>query len=419
MKVESFLILMLFTGVARAAVIEEIRFNGNDVTQEVVMLREMTVKPGDVADMKKIKKSVQYIMNLGLFERVTYSTEPGKDAESIVLLVTVIERYYLLPLPTAKLNDDNHVEYGVKLRWNNVWGLNHRLNWDLINKGPELGARQFTTSFDYLIPRPFSSRYVVNMSIDFERDADDDPVNGEQLQLSSGFGFDVMRWLGKDGVSQGLFAGGGTQYRQKIITSLNPLLAVPVQNQDAVIYAARIGYSGIEEYEFNRAGIFLQYKIETSADDKPGFSVPFVKHEINYKHIHSVGDYPPSNFDYNIVIGSSDNDVLGDKAFSIGGSANLRGYETDAYRGNAMFRANVEYLSAFTDSPAFRKVFFIDIGDTQEKLGDIKFSTLKTGVGTGIRWKVKRFVGLDIRVDVAYGFDASEFRLALGTHNTF
>ena len=410
---------MLFADAARAAVIEEIRFKGNDVTQEVVMLREMIVKPGDIADKNKIKKSVQYIMNLGLFERVTYRTEPGKEADSIVLLVTVIERYYLLPLPTAKLNGDNHVEYGVKLRWNNVWGMNHRLNWDLINKGPELGVRQFTTDFDYQIPRPFSSRYELTMSVGYAREADDDPVNGEQLQLSTGFGFDILKWLGKEGVSQGLYMGGGIQYRQKKITSLNPLLVVPEQNQDAVIYAARIGYDGIEEYEFNRAGVFLQYKIETSADDKPGFSVPFVRHEINYTHVHSVGDYPPSNFDYNITIGSSDNDVLGDKAFSIGGSTNLRGYKTDSYRGNAMFRVNIEYLSAFIDSPALRKVFFIDFGDTQEKLGDIKFSTLKTGVGTGIRWKVKRFVGLDLRMDVAYGFDSSEFRLGLGTHNTF
>jgi outer membrane protein assembly factor BamA len=144
-----------------------------------------------------------------------------------------------------------------------------------------------------------------------------------------------------------------------------------------------------------------------------------VRHEIDYTHIHSIGGYPPSNFNYDIAIGSADNDILGDKAFSIGGNTNLRGYKTGAYRGNAMFRVNMEYLSAFTDSPTLRKVFFIDFGDTEEKLGDIKFSTLKTGMGTGIRWKLRRFVDLDIRADIAYGFDTQEFRIGLGTHNTF
>lgn len=418
-RVAYFLALILFAGFARAAVIEEIRFEGNEVTQEIVMLREMVVKPGDPADENKIKKSVQYIMNLGLFERVTYRTEAGKDADSIALVVTVIERYYIIPLPTAKLNDDNHLEYGAKLRWNNVWGMNHRLRWDLINKGPKLGVRQFTNNFEYLIPRPFSSRYELTMNLDFARDADDDPVNGEQLQLSTVFGFDILKWLGKDGVSQGLFAGGGITYAQKKITSLNSTPGVPELNQDAVIYSARIGYDGIEKYEFNRAGVFLQYKIDTSSDDRPGFSVPFVRHEIDYTHIHSIGGYPPSNFNYDIAIGSADNDILGDKAFSIGGNTNLRGYKTGAYRGNAMFRVNMEYLSAFTDSPTLRKVFFIDFGDTEEKLGDIKFSTLKTGMGTGIRWKLRRFVDLDIRADIAYGFDTQEFRIGLGTHNTF
>jgi outer membrane protein assembly factor BamA len=257
------------------------------------------------------------------------------------------------------------------------------------------------------------------MNLDYARDADDDPVNGQQLQLSTRFGFDVLKWLGKQGVSHGLFAGGGIEYNLKKITSLDSSLAIPEQRRDAIIYASRIGYDGIEEYEFNRAGVFLQYKLEISRDDKPGFSAPFVKYEIDYTHIHSIGDYPPSNFNYDIAIGSSNNDVLGDKAFSIGGNTNLRGYETAAYRGNAMLRVNTEYLSAFTDSPALRKVFFIDFGDTEEKLGDIKFSTLKFGAGAGIRWKVRRFVGLDIRMDLAYGFDSQEYRLGLGTHNTF
>ncbi len=418
-RVGYFLVLMLFAGLVQAKVIEAIRFEGNDVTQEIVMLREMIVKPGDVADKEKIQRSVQNIMNLGLFERVTYRTEPGKDANSIVLVVKVIERYYLIPLPTARLNDNSQLEYGVKLRWNNVWGMNHRLNWDLINKGSNLGVNQFTDNFEYLIPRPFSSRYELKMNLNYERKADDDPVNGEQLQLSTSFGFDVLKWLGKEGVSQGLFAGGGIQYGLKKITSINSSTVVPAQSQDAIIYASRIGYAGIEEYEFNRAGVFLQYKIEISRDDKPGFSTPFVKYEIDYTNIRSIGDYPPSNFNYDIAIGSSNNDVLGDKAFSIGGNTNLRGYETSAYRGNAMLRVNTEYLSAFTDSPALRKVFFIDFGDAEEKLGDIKLSTLKFGVGTGIRWKVRRFVGLDVRVDIAYGFDSKEYRLGLGTHNTF
>ncbi len=131
------IILMLFAGQVSAAVIEEIRFEGNRVTHDIVMLREMTVKPGDPADQQKIKESVQNIMNLGLFERVTYRIEPGTKADSVVLVITVIERYYIIPLPTARIDGNNHVEYGGKLRWSNVLGMNHHSQLGLDKQGPE------------------------------------------------------------------------------------------------------------------------------------------------------------------------------------------------------------------------------------------------------------------------------------------
>jgi outer membrane protein assembly factor BamA len=409
---------MLFAGQVRAAVIEKILFEGNQVTQDVVMLREMTVKPGDPDDQHKIQESVQNIMNLGLFERVTYRTEPGTNANSVVLVITVIERYYIIPLPTARLDGNSHVQYGAKLRWDNVWGMNHRLSWDLINKGPSAGTHQYTNNIEYVIPRPFSSRYELTLKLDDARDVDDDPINGLQIQRSSDLGFDVLKWLGKEGVSKGLFVAGGMSYVTKKFTFLGSPTGFE-QRDSAAIFAARAGYDNIEEHEFNRSGVFLQYKLEASDNSSSGVNPPYVKHEIDYTRLRSFGQQTLYNFNYNIAIGSSNNDVLGDKAFSIGGNTNLRGYKTDAYRGNAMIRLNFEYLSQFSDSPALRKVFFLDTGDVEERLADIKFSTLKTGVGVGIRWKVRRFVDLDIRVDLAYGIESGEYRLGLGTRNTF
>ena len=382
------------------------------------MLREMTVKPGDPADPEKIKESVQNIINLGLFERATYHTEPGTKANSIVLVIKVIERYYIIPLPTAKLNSDSHLEYGVKLRWSNVVGMNHSLNWDLINKGPSHGKHQYTNNIQYLIPRPFSSRYELTLNLNDARDVDEDPVNGLQVQRSSDLGFDVLKWLGKEGVSKGLYAAGGASYVTKKFTFLDS--PTGYEYRDSTIkYATRIGIDAISEHEFNRSGIFAQYKLEFSGNNSSSSNQPYVKHEIDYTLLHSFSQSPPTNFNFNIAVGRSNNDVLGDKAFSIGGNTNLRGYKTGAYRGNAMLRMNFEYLSQITDSPYLRKVFFLDTGDVEERLADIKFSSLKTGIGVGVRWKVRRFVDLDIRADLAYGVETGEYRLGLGTHNTF
>ena len=414
-----FLLLMLFSSAALAeGVIESIRFEGNEVTQESVMREEMVVTEGDPVDMERIEWSVQYIMNLGIFERVTYRIEEGEQPDNIVLVIIVTEVYYIIPLPSAKLDGDNQLEYGVKLRWDNVYGLNHRLRLDLINKGSDLGVREFHHKFEYSMPRIFASRYVVSLTMENEVAADDDPINGQQRQQSYGLGFDVLKWLGDDGVSQGLFASAGAGYKRKKIAALNQPL-VQEEDIDAVIYAASIGYADITEYEFNRTGAFLQYRIEFSGDGSPGFNEPYTKHEINYTHLHSFSNVEPLNFNYNIAIGSSNNDVLGDKAFSLGGNTNLRGYSTGSFRGNALLRVNLEYLSMFGESPLLRKVYFIDFGDAQETLGDIRFSSLKTGVGAGLRWKLRRFVDLDLRIDVAYGIENRDFRFGLGTRNTF
>lgn len=380
------------------------------------MLREMTVKVGDAADEENIKTSVQNIMNLGLFETVTYRREP--DGNKLILVIVVVERYYIIPLPSAKLNGDNQLEYGVKLRWSNVWGMNHSLRWDLKKKGSDFGVNEYENKIEYQIPRIFSSRYQLTLNLANQQNADDDPLNGPQRQRSTTYGFDVLRWLNEQGISQGLFVRGGMGFNQKRATDLNVPNAVE-KKYDALVYSAGIGYNKILEHEFNREGVLLEYKLDTSPDDRPGFSTPFTRHELTYTHLKSFSQLSPKNFNYNIVIGSSNNDVLGDKAFSMGGNTNLRGYKTSAFRGNAMVRINLEYLSQFLDSPTLRKVFFIDTGDTQETLGDIRFSSLKTGAGAGIRWKLRRFVNIDIRVDLAYGFETQEFRVGLGTHNTF
>ena len=85
-----FLLLMFFSTMALAeGVIETIRFEGNEVTQESVMREEMVVTEGDPVDIERIEWSVQYIMNLGIFERVTYRIEEAEQPGNIVLVVIV------------------------------------------------------------------------------------------------------------------------------------------------------------------------------------------------------------------------------------------------------------------------------------------------------------------------------------------
>jgi len=80
---------------------------------------------------------------------------------------------------------------------------------------------------------------------------------------------------------------------------------------------------------------------------------------------------------------------------------------------------NFEYLSKIGESSLLRRVYFADTGATPDRLSDLSMSSFKSSVGAGIRWKLRQFVDLDVRLDAAYAFEIDEFRVAIGTHGTF
>ena len=66
---------------------------GNDKTKDYVITREMRIKPGEVFDAKKARRSMQRVYNLGFFEDVSVKILLGKeDPNNIIMELTVIEK---------------------------------------------------------------------------------------------------------------------------------------------------------------------------------------------------------------------------------------------------------------------------------------------------------------------------------------
>lgn len=105
--------------------IVSIEFVGNEVTQPRVMLREISVSPGDPADPAQIERSRQAIQDLGLFRSVEVSQTPAADG--VILVFELREKMYFLPLPRLDAKDSGEYAYGAQLRWANVRGLNEDL----------------------------------------------------------------------------------------------------------------------------------------------------------------------------------------------------------------------------------------------------------------------------------------------------
>ncbi|MBM3178302.1 MAG: hypothetical protein FJZ78_09875 [Bacteroidetes bacterium] len=109
---------------------------GNRVTQERIILREMSLKPGDTIRRFQLKKVLEQdrirIYNLRLFNRIYLQPadlEPGQTD----ILVELEERWYTFPVPIFELSDRNF----------NEWWENYKHDFSRVNYGLRLFQYNF------------------------------------------------------------------------------------------------------------------------------------------------------------------------------------------------------------------------------------------------------------------------------------
>lgn len=418
----SLLVLLLSSGfsgsVSAADNIAQIRITGNETTQDEVILHELHLQSGEEIDLDRIEKAVQNVRDLELFESVNYYLEQTSVDSQTDLVIEVKERYYFFLIPTAKTNDNNQLEYGAKMIWNNVMGLNHTLKWKLLDTGSTAGVNEYKNDFKYIAPSVFRSIYQLSISIRSDVFVDDDPVFGLQKESSNGVGVDILRWLNPAGLSKGFYAGIGVEYRSRDIEAITST-AVTQGSVRATSLKLLGGFSNLHEHQYNRSGFSASYTAQHANDATGPSGTEFFLQELDIRHLIALSKSPPENINYHVGIGTSTNDVLGDKAFKLGGNTTLRGYEIGTFRGNTQLYGSIEYLSMLSDNPYLRKVLFADFGQAVPSLSDLNLGHLDLAIGAGIRWKVRKFVKFNLRTDLAYGFDTEKFRIAIGAKHTF
>ncbi len=147
----SLFFLLFFQGVLLASqsedqnnaqiIVDTIVLTGNKITRDNIILRELEFDIGDNYSAKEldslISKSKQNLLNRSLFNFVTITKIiKGKSCE---IQVSVVERWYIWPIPIfqfadrnlnawLKKGDLNRLNYGVDLRIENFRGRMERLN---------------------------------------------------------------------------------------------------------------------------------------------------------------------------------------------------------------------------------------------------------------------------------------------------
>ena len=140
-------------------VVADIVIEGNKLTKDYIILREVTISRGDSLYWGNLKAGIEQsqnnVMNLSLFNFV--KIEPIQtDNKHLILLITVQERWYIYPLPILEIAQTNF----------NTWWDDKKLKW--LNYGVYVSHQNFrgrnekiklTARFGYT--KKFSASYSI------------------------------------------------------------------------------------------------------------------------------------------------------------------------------------------------------------------------------------------------------------------
>lgn len=131
-----------FSDTTSKFIIGEIDIEGNRLTKDKIILRELSFREGEQYPIheliQKFNLAQKQLMNTALFESVVVSLQSTQGHEAIVK-VLVKERCYIFPIPFVKIvgetmqqwsktMDFERVNYGLKLKHKNISGLNDQLD---------------------------------------------------------------------------------------------------------------------------------------------------------------------------------------------------------------------------------------------------------------------------------------------------
>ncbi len=378
--------------------VEKVVVRGNTKTKDIVIRRELRIRPGERFDGGKIDKSKQRLENLDYFEDITYDTEPGSAANRKNLVFRVKEkRTGELSFGGGVSSVDGFVGFGEISQKNFDFS-----NWPrFTGAGQSLAlkarvgsiSRNYELSFlePYLLGKPVSmgvdlyNTHRDNENVDFDEDRIGSGVTFSRLfkdvfRLGTGYTLERVKLenLSDDApLTVRNFAGSNWLSRWKpIITSYDTRDNIfnPTKGLLATFTGELVGsFLGGDQDFYTLQSSFSQY-----------FTF-FKKHLFEYKvRLGTAQDF-----------GDSPEVPVFDR-FYAGGLGTVRGYNYrrvgpieagDAIGGQTMVLGNFEYTIPVPKLEILKTAFFIDAGHINRESYKVDFGNFAVSVGPGIKIK--------------------------------
>lgn len=375
--------------------VEKVKIRGNTKTKDIVIRRELRIKPGEKFDGNAIDRSKQRLENLGYFEEVSYDTEPTSIPNRRDIVFQVKEkRTGELSFGAGISSIDQFVGFAEIAQRN--FDL---MNWPRLTGGGQsvsLKGRWGTITRDFEFN--FTEPYLLNKPISYSLDVYDTRTEnrnvdfreerlgvgntfshafGEFIRVGMGYRLERVKLFDiESDASPDVLLFRGANWLSRLKTFLSRDMRDNVFNPTKGYVA---GASG------ELIGTFLggeqdYYILQAHATKYWNFKEG--RHVIEWRVRGGVAD----------DLGSEKVPVF-DRFFA-GGFGTVRGYNFkrvgpieggSAIGGNSMAIVNLEYTFPIAYLDNFKGAVFVDAGDVEPDSYKIDFGEFRVSAGPGIK----------------------------------
>jgi len=382
--------------------IENIKIEGNLVTKDKVIRRELTIKPGEIFNTQKIIRSRQKIYNLGFFEEVDISTEPGTEKGKMILVVKVKEKKTGMMSFGAGYNSIDGLMGYIEYSKNNFLGLGQYLSLKY-----EFGAQKQNIETSFV--EPWFLNTPTSVGIDLFHTVRDRP---EYYYKEKRIGGNLNLGRPVTDYDKLFFR---YKYESVEIFDIAESASQEVKSQKGINVTSSIALSYVRDTRDNifdaSSGIYLNLSTEISGGILGGNN-NFYRPTIDFSTYSKLLGLKWLVLAFHMRAGTVDSYACGEvpvyEKFYGGGADTVRGYPERSLPENATGGKTILFGNAEIRFPIpgtenlLKGILFFDIGNVWKER-EVDFSSLKKGAGMGIR--INTPVGI-IRFDFGYRFDS-------------
>lgn len=365
-------------------IISSVIAEGNEFTNENIILREFPVKEGDYFNIDWASKGLTNLRGTKLFNdaQVLLKKKNGKN----IVIVRVLEKHTSLLRIGFSVDNENKARFTADIREENLFGSGTELGFQVF-----AGSRDRGASLDQRSNRIFNTylTYKINAFYNFNdvavyRDRTDVSPNrisrektGEYRQIFYGAALGIGAQVERFGNL--IFEG---RYEKNELKNIQESPAIPFRSN---IVSLKISSTidTQDKYPYPESGIYF-YGFYTTAQSLLGGDLGFSNVGFEYKNYIKLAD--DHTISPAISMGFGDKTLPLTQQYSLGGLNSFYGMREHEYRGRQLLLTSVMYRYKLPFNIFFNTYFSAryDLGNVWEIQEQIKFKNLKHAVGAAV-----------------------------------